>query len=1029
MNRLIRRAGLLAFYAAALSAAGWFLATKLDTARDEIQQERLVALEAVQSQLSLSMVAAQSYVELLQTTVQNELAVRPPVAPPSVLLNAVKADANGVFSLDQLPPSIDRKDIGNLTGFGGLKGRDDYFRKEMEVALSLRSAFARIIGNLPNAAWVYYVSGSRFEHVYPWVPSTQAAYKDEDLGQQYFLRGMPENNPTRAPYYTDIYDDDFGKGLMITMGRPVYDGDRFTGIIGLDFTLGSLDEILARFPRRFGEIYLVDANKTVIGYSLRADSKEAVTLPASAAADAALTDAFTEPRVAEENGRIVATQKIQVLPFTLVAMAPKADLWAQVISRSAVEIAAFLVVLALLAFLEWRRRVARELVEAKNQAEQATRAKSSFLAMMSHEIRTPMNGVMSMAEMLDQTDLSDDQRGMSSVIRSSASALLTIINDILDFSKIEAGKLDIEKAPFSLIDVVESAGELMSQRADDKGLTLTTIVDPACPTALVGDPARVRQVILNLLGNALKFTEEGSVTVRARVAEGAGAAGSSAERAVIHFEVTDTGIGLTPEQQGRLFKAFTQADVSTSRKYGGTGLGLSISQRLCELMQGRIGVTSETGRGSTFWFELPFDLPFELGDETAPAPADIHDAQVVMIGFDGPTRAAMETILAARGVTNATWLGYGDDIVLPRSDETTTVFLSARHGDVPALDIGRALIERESRAGVKFALVAPRALVSTLTEAESAGFFAALTLPLRRARTGHVIAAAMGRAELGQRTAAANETAQYSPPPVEEARRAGVLILAAEDNATNQIVIKRMLSQRGYAVEIADNGTAALARYDADPNYGLLLTDFHMPEMDGFTLTAEIRARERGTGRKLPIVALTADALPGTAQRCLASGMDGYLSKPIDSKALTAALEKWLPGAAALRQTAQRRSKKAQAIRIDPQIFDRTRFTETFGPLTAETRAALAQFLIDAGKMAAAIKSAMAAQDWAEARHQAHALKGAGASIGAVRLGQLASDVQDCLDASDPDTAGLFTGGLDTTVDELAQAVRPLMQE
>ncbi|MCC6913044.1 MAG: response regulator [Rhodospirillaceae bacterium] len=1025
MNRLIGRAGLLAFYAAALSAAGWFLATKLDTARDEIQHERLAALDAVQSQLSLSMVAAQSYVELLQTTVQNELAVRPPVAPPSVLLSAVKADANGVFSLDRLPPSIDRKDIGNLTGFGGLKGRDDYFRKEMEVALSLRSAVARIIGNLPNAAWVYYVSGSRFEHVYPWVPSTQAAYKDEDLGQQYFLRGMPENNPTRAPYYTDIYDDDFGKGLMITMGRPVYDGDRFTGIIGLDFTLGSLDGILAHFPRRFGEIYLVDAKKTVIGYSLRTDSKEAVTLPASAAADAALTEAFTEPRVAEENGRIVATQKIQVLPFTLVAMAPKADLWTQTIGRSAVEIAAFLVVLALLAFLEWRRRAARELVEAKNQAEQATRSKSSFLAMMSHEIRTPMNGVMSMAEMLDQTDLSDDQRGMTSVIRSSAAALLTIINDILDFSKIEAGRLDIEKTSFSLIDVVESAGELMSPRADDKGLTLATIIDPACPTALVGDPARVRQMMLNLVGNALKFTEEGSVTVRARLAEGAHAEGSRAGRAIIHFEVTDTGIGLTPEQQGRLFKAFAQADVSTSRKYGGTGLGLSISQRLCELMQGRIGVTSEIGRGSTFWFELPFDL----GDETAPAPIDIHDAAVVAIGFDGPTRAAMETILAAHSVTNATWLGYGDDIVLPRSDETTTVFLSARHGDAPTLDIGRALIERAHREDVKFALVAPRALVSTLTEAESAGFFAALTLPLRRARTGQTIAAAMGRAELGQRTAAADETAQYSPPPVEEARRAGVLILAAEDNATNRIVIKRMLSQRGYAVEIAGNGVEALARYDADPNYGLLLTDFHMPEMDGFALTAEIRERERGTERKLPIVALTADALPGTAQRCLASGMDGYLTKPIDSKALTATLEKWLPGAAALRQTALRRSKKDEAVKIDPQIFDMARFTETFGPLTAGTRAALAQFLIDAGKMAAAINAAMAAEDWAEARHQAHALKGAGASIGAARLGQLASDVQDCLDASDPDTAGLFTGGLDTTVDELAQAVRPLMKE
>jgi len=1015
----IKRVGLLAFYATALCAAGWFLVSKLNSARTELQQERIAALEAVQSQLSLSMIAAQSYVELLQTTVQNELAVRPPVAPPSILLNAMKADEKGVFSLDQLPPSIDKKEIGNLTGFGGLKNRDDYFRKEMEAALSLRSAFARIIQNLPNAAWVYYVSGSRFEHVYPWVPSRQAAYKDEDLTQQYFLRGMPQNNPKRAPYYTDIYDDDFGKGLMITMGRPVYDGDRFTGIIGLDFTLGTLDGILASFPRQFGEIYLIDAQKTVIGYSRRNDSKQAVALPPLAFIEAALADSFTEPRIGEENGQIIAAQKIQVLPFTLVALAPETDAWAQVVTRSELEITAFLVVLTLLAFLEWRRRVAGELVEAKNQAEEATRAKSSFLAMMSHEIRTPMNGVMSMAEMLDQTDLSDDQRSMSGVIRSSAAALLTIINDILDFSKIEAGKLDIERTAFSLIDVVESAGELMSQRADDKALTLATIIDPACPTALTGDPARVRQILLNLVGNALKFTETGAVTVHARLAESA-----SAERPVIHFSVTDTGIGLTPEQQGRLFKAFAQADVSTSRKYGGTGLGLSISQRLCELMHGRIGVTSEIGQGSTFWFELPF----EIGDEEAPAQADIHDAQVVMIGFDGATRTAMANILAAHGVNNATWLSYGDDILLPRSDDATTVFLSARHGDVPALDIGRALLERESREGVKFALVAPRALVSTLTEAESSGFFATLTLPLRRARTAQVIAAAMGRAELGQRTASTHET-QYRPPPVEEARRAGALILVAEDNATNQIVITRMLSQRGYAVEIADNGAAALARYEADPSYGLLLTDFHMPEMDGFALTAEIRKREAGTGRKLPIVALTADALPGTEQRCLAAGMDGYLTKPIDSKALTAALETWLPGAAALRQAAPQSTKTPDAIKIDPQIFDMARFTGTFGPLSAETRAVLVQFLNDARKMSGAIDAAMAAENWTEARHQAHALKGAGASVGAVRLGQLASDVQDCLDANDPDTAGLFTGGLSTTVDELTQAVQPLLKE
>jgi len=1006
----IKRTGLLVFYAAALAGAGWFLIAKLQNVSGEIEQERLAALEAVQTQLSLSLVAAQSYVELLQTTVQNELAVRPRVAPPSVLLEALKADTDGVFALDELPPEVQQNEVGNLTGFGGLQGRDDYFRKELEVALLLRSAFAKIIQNIPNAAWVYYVSGNRFEHVYPWVPSSQAAYKDNDLQMEYFQRGMPDKNPERTPYHTDIYDDDFGKGLMITLGRPVYDGDKFTGIVALDFTLNTLDSVLAKFPATAGEVYLIDPNKTVIGYSRRTDSKkETVTLPTIPGIDALLTAAKSthEPRTATTHNQILTAQTIRALPFVLVAIAPQPAFYAQVVKRSAVEIITFLVVLSLLGFLEWRRRVADELFHAKEQAEEATRAKSSFLAMMSHEIRTPMNGVMSMAEMLDQTDLSDDQRNMSSVIRGSASALLTIINDILDFSKIEAGKLDIENTPFSLVDVIEGAGELMSSRAGDKGLELATIIDPAVPDALLGDPARVRQILLNLVGNALKFTETGGVTVTASLA-----AASTASTPVIRFAITDTGIGLTPEQQGRLFKAFAQADVSTSRKYGGTGLGLSISQRLCELMHGTIGVTSEIGKGSTFWFELPF----EIASETAAAAIKIDDAQVVLIGFQSTAREAMAVILKVHGITNLIWDEVTD------SQNPAVVLLSAQGDEGHALEIGRSLIRQNTRV----VLVASHALASTLTEAERTGFFTTLTFPLRRGRVAHVIAAALGRAELGQRTVL-EDGAKFSPPSIEDARKAGVLILVAEDNSTNQIVINRMLSQRGYAAEIVENGVEALRALETNAGYGLLLTDFHMPEMDGFTLTAEIRKRETGTSQRLPIVALTADALPGTEQRCMAAGMDGYLTKPIESKNLTAALEKWLPAAAPLRRPAGRPAKKAAAVQIDPQIFDVARFTDTFGPASDETRTILGQFLDDARKMAGSVNAAVESQDWGGARHHVHALKGASGSIGAVRLGQLAADVQDCLDGNDPDTATLFIAGLETTVDELAQAVQPLI--
>ncbi len=1013
MNPFIRRIGLLVFYAATLTVAGWFLVTKLDDATVELRDERAAALDAVRTELSLSMVAARSYVELLQKTVQNEMAVRPLRAPPTVLLEALTVNEAGVFSLDKLPPTVPEAHVGNLTGFGGLAGRDDYFRKEVEVALSLRSAFSEIVQNLPNAAWVYYVSASRFEHVYPWVPSTQAAYTDNDLQMEYFLRGMPDTNPARAPYHTDVYDDDFGKGLMITLGRPVYDGERFIGIIGLDFTLGTLDGVLAGFPAGFGELYLVGSNRQVIGYSRRTDSKHVVTLPENQDVARILeaSQSSNAAELAETGDYLLTAETIQAMPLTLVAIAPRADFYVQVVTRSTLEIITFLVVLSLLAFLEWRRRLAGQLEAAKHEAEEATRAKSSFLAMMSHEIRTPMNGVMSMAEMLEQTDLTDDQRSMSSVIRGSANALLTIINDILDFSKIEAGKLDIEKIAFSLVETVESAGELMSQRADDKGVALAIVIDPSVPDRLIGDPARVRQILLNLIGNAVKFTDRGAVSVRVSVA--------ADDNLVLRFAVSDTGIGLTAAQQGRLFKAFVQADVSTSRKYGGTGLGLSISQRLCELMQGRIGVTSTMGEGSTFWLELPFTRA-----DAAPDLVKISDARVVLVGFHSPIREAMDAILMAYGVAERVWLPGVEDIATVETKDAI-VFLSAQDGGPQALAWGQALRKQPDGTAARVVLVASRELASTLTEAERTGFFAAVALPLRRGRVAHVIAAALGRASLNER-AAGDSITKYSPPLLDVARAAGVLILVAEDNLTNQIVIRRLLAQRGYASEIVSNGVEALKAYEADPSYGLLLTDFHMPEMDGFALTAEIRKRETTGARRLPIVALTADALPGTRERCLTAQMDDYLTKPIESKQLEAVLEHWLPKAAALRRADTAPSKPAK-IDIDPQIFDQSRLVEAFGSFGAEARALLAQFLAEARKLTAQIITAMDQQDWAEARHHAHALKGGAGSAGAVRLGQVAADVQDWLDGGDPDTALLFTGGLETTVDELAEAVRPLL--
>jgi len=605
-------------------------------------------------------------------------------------------------------------------------------------------------------------------------------------------------------------------------------------------------------------------------------------------------------------------------------------------------------------------------IRSARAAESASRLKSSFLATMSHEIRTPMNGVLGMLELLSHSRLDGDQREMLSTARESAGTLLRIIDDILDFSKIEAGRLDIERHPLDLGALMEGVAETLAPAARRKGLVLHLHVDPAIPTALLGDPVRLRQILFNLAGNAVKFTERGHVGLYARRvgAPDAGPVG-------VRVEVVDTGIGIPEDRQAGLFQPFTQAERSTTRRFGGTGLGLSISQRLVELMKGRIGLASRPGEGSTFWVELTLDA---VPDQPAP-PADLSGLTVAIRGADRELAGTLADYLRQAGAAVPDGRETGDVLVLagapgmawpvPPSGQPTVLMVEADSRRPPDLPAGVQVVGR----------------------------------PVRRAALWRAVAAAAGRISPDEGPASLPDHCRTggAVPKLEEAERQGRLVLVAEDQRINQQVIHRQLSSLGVACVMVEDGRQALEAWRRG-RFALVLTDCNMPEMDGFALVEAIREEEgrRGIPRRTPVVALTANAMEGEEQRCLAAGMDGFLSKPVDLARLERCLSRWLPGddgpAARPALPAPRGSGSDNAV-----PFDLSMVQALFGGLDAEALDFLAEFLAAARPVATGLARAMAADDVVEARRQAHALAGIAKAAGAVDLAALADATERAL--------------------------------